>query len=119
MDTINKLSRVFGIDSARESVAVLVIRLLLKHGINVNSTNDDGRSALHFVAIYGRGSKTAGKVTDLLLSAGASYTIKDEDGKTPLELAVKHRSWTVFKRMQQNSAGNDAASGIKLTVKKR
>jgi ankyrin repeat protein len=67
-----------------------VIQLLLGHGVDVNSTDPGGRTALHFAAFYGHKS-----TTKLLLSTPeVDIATCDNEGATPLCGAARgnHRS---------------------------
>lgn len=59
--------------------------LVADRKVNVNATNDDGRSALSFAALAGNDD-----VVDYLLKNGADINHQDNPGNTPLMLAVKY-----------------------------
>ena len=59
------------------------IQLLLTAGIQVDSVDEDGNSAIHLAAESGQTG-----VIDTLLSAGADKNLKDKNGNTPLIRAV-------------------------------
>ena len=83
------------------------LRLLLDHEVNVNASDAQGKTALHHVAEapswYGRSARrgpafqpglpfeggAAEAAMRLLLKHGAKVYLPDEDGNTPLHLAVK------------------------------
>lgn len=58
-----------------------VAELLLKHQVNPDIINANGQSCLHLACQSGKN-----KFIDLLLDYGASISIKDSLGKTPLDL---------------------------------
>lgn len=59
--------------------------LVADRKVNVNATNDDGRSALSFAALAGNDD-----IADYLLENGADINHQDNPGNTPLMLAVKY-----------------------------
>lgn len=72
------------VDAVRRSDAAAV-RALLDAGVDVNATQDDGATALHW-AVYLDDAATAA----LLLSAGANVNVSNEYGVTPLGLASRN-----------------------------
>lgn len=62
---------------------VSVVRGLLRYGDNVNATDDDGNTPLHYAASQGRE-----EIFSILLSKGAHVDAKNEFESTPLEEAV-------------------------------
>ena len=72
--------------------------LLLDTGLDVNAQDEDGRTALHEIAIWG--------YTDLaqqLLDAGAAVHAMDFYGETPLSLAEAHDQQETFALLQRVS----------------
>ena len=55
------------------------VRLLLKHGADVNARNTNGFTPLHLAS--------AANIIRLLLKAGANPHIKNNRGKTPIQVA--------------------------------
>jgi ankyrin repeat protein len=60
------------------------ISLLLDAGVDIHEVDSRGRSALHY-AVKGWESLWA---TEMLLKNGANVDVRDEDGRTPLHMAV-------------------------------
>jgi ankyrin repeat protein len=71
-------------DQGSDEEAVEAIRFLLKLGLDIQGTNDNGDTALH-AAISGRGSET---IIAFLVSQGADPEAKNKRGQTPLSLAA-------------------------------
>lgn len=63
---------------------VEVIRMLLSHGLDVNSENIQGRTPLHYAAV----SRGALPRVRELLQYGANVNVVDHEGETPLHSAV-------------------------------
>eukprot|EP01043_Picozoa_sp_COSAG02_P039918 COSAG02_NODE_3189_length_7205_cov_21.754011_1_plen_993_part_00 len=70
------------------SCMVLTVEKLLAAGANVNTADNDGKTALHFAA-----QRLEDAVVNKLLVAGAEANIADKDGQTPLYLATKASSY--------------------------
>ena len=70
---------------------------LLQANANVHAvTNNDGSTALHVAAWYGRA-----RVADLLLQANASTTAVTKDGNTPVQLAERNGHGELAERLRQ------------------
>jgi len=66
-----------------EADAVEAIQLCLDAGVDVNAANGQGQTALHAAALKGYD-----KVVQFLADRGANLTVKDKQGKTPLDAAL-------------------------------
>lgn len=65
-------------------------RLLLRAGADVNAADEDGDTALHWLAMHRNISACR-----LLLSAGADAAIRNHEGQTP---ADKAKHWDDYKQ---------------------
>ena len=61
-----------------------MIELFIKHKADVNFRTKSGMNSLHIAAIW----NTDGKITALLLAAGADPNVLNNESKTPLDVAV-------------------------------
>lgn len=82
-----------------EGDAIDTVKLLLDRGVDINSFNDAGQTALHAVAMRGRGGQEEGPNTveslDLirfLVSRGARLDVTDKAGRTPKAMAELTRN---------------------------
>jgi ankyrin repeat protein len=57
------------------------VKYQLKHGANVNSQDNNGKTALHEASIMGWTD-----IIETLINAGANVNLKDNEGKIPLPL---------------------------------
>lgn len=73
-----------------------VVKVLLQHGATVNDKEkNEGWTALHWAAARGHD-----KVVTLLLSHGADYTLRTQDGLTPLMLAMRESNDKVVQALE-------------------
>jgi ankyrin repeat protein len=79
------------------------IRTLLKSRVDVNATQGDGATALHWAVHY---SDLA--TIDLLLHAGARVNVANDLGVTPLYLACTNRNSTVVEKLLSAEADPNA-----------
>lgn len=77
-------SRVTPLHSAAAGRSVEVVRLLLRHPVDVNARQHGGWTALHEAALLGDAD-----MVRLLLGRGAATQVASDDGKLPLELALE------------------------------
>ena len=79
-----------------------VIKLFLKHGVNINGKNKDGETPLHIMAQH----RANYDCLELLIAEGANPDAQDNDGCTPLMDAVKHPQAMMWKDLIRNLAEN-------------
>ena len=70
--------------------------LLLQANANVHAVDNDGQTALHYGAGYGRA-----RVADVLLQANASTTAVDKTGRTPVQYAERSGNGELAERLRQ------------------
>jgi len=80
------------------------VRSLLKQGVNVNATEADGTTALHW-ASYRDDLESA----DLLLRAGADVNARNDLGATPLWAASQNGSEPMVRRLLEAGANPNAS----------
>ena len=82
------------------------VRALLKQrsGIDVNATQGDGATALHWAA-----HRDDLPIADLLIRAGARANVANDVGTTPLHLACTNRSAAMVERLLAAGANPNAA----------
>ncbi|KAJ4416169.1 hypothetical protein N0V82_006929 [Gnomoniopsis sp. IMI 355080] len=71
-----------------------VVENLLSLGVRPNSKDVNGRTALHYAALTGH--ETNYHICELLIKYGASISIEDDVGSTPLDLAAFQGSRAVL-----------------------
>jgi uncharacterized protein len=81
------------------------VRTLLKQRVNVNATQGDGATALHWAAHLDDVT-----IADLLLRSGARASVVNENGFTPLHLACINRSAAMVQRLLSGGADPNASS---------
>src|SRR5438128_1011862 len=79
------------------------VRALLKQRIDVNATQGDGATPLHWAA-----HRDDLVIADLLLRAGARANVADDVGTTPLHVACTNRSGTMVERLLSADANANA-----------
>ena len=88
---------------------ISVVLLLLESGIDIETKDEDGSSALHLACLEGHF-----EIARILLGAGANPNAKDNIGDTPLVLASLHgHGWIVQILLEY---GADASSGNPLSL---
>ena len=76
---------------------VEAVRVLLNHGAEVNAQeNGEAWTALHWATARGHADVVA-----LLLSHGADYSLRTQDGMTPLMLAMKEGHEKIVRALEQ------------------
>jgi len=70
------------------------VRALLKQRVDVNATQGDGATALHWAA-----QRDDVAIADLLIRAAARANVADDLGATPLHVACTNRSGSMVERL--------------------
>src|SRR4029077_4895737 len=79
------------------------VRALLKQRVDVNATQGDGATALHWAA-----HRDDLAIADLLLRAGARANAADDLGATPLHVACTNRSGSMVEHLLKADANANA-----------
>ncbi|HBL98242.1 TPA: hypothetical protein DDZ86_01195 [Candidatus Dependentiae bacterium] len=72
-------------DAATENWSASVVKYLIEHDLNIDQVNVAYQSSLHIAAREGNYG-----IVKCLVEAGASISLKDENNKTPRDLAVEN-----------------------------
>jgi len=81
------------------------VRALIKQRVDVNASQGDGATALHWAAHVDDLT-----IADLLIRAGAKASVANENGFTPLHLACTNRNGAMVERLLSAGADANAAS---------
>jgi ankyrin repeat protein len=73
-------------DRGAEPDAIEVMKMCLAHGADVNAANDAGDTAVHGAAVRG-----ADSLITFLVEHGAKVDLKNRQGRTPLDIAVRRQ----------------------------
>lgn len=79
-----------------ESIRSLLIETLIEHGASVDTVNSFGEGILHYAVRFGRAD-----LVNLILSSGSRLNIKGKDGKTPYELAIQYKYFSIAKHLKK------------------
>jgi len=86
-----------------------VLNLLLKAGADVNLRDSDGNTALHNAAITARKD-----LVKLLVDNHASRTMRNREGKTPLQLAYEHEGgFEIIPMLQPDAVSGEIADAAR------
>jgi ankyrin repeat protein len=80
------------------------MEILVAKGANVNTSNNDGYTPLHWLAGIGRLATGCREVVDFLVSNGADVNATDKDNKTPLRVAEECQNNEVAEALRANGA---------------
>jgi ankyrin repeat protein len=87
-----------------------IMQLLLDHGANPNARNTNGSTPLHqsswseYLAWYYDATHGTVEVTRLLLKYGAIIDSEDNEGRTPLQLALEHDRQEIAACLREHGA---------------
>ncbi|KGE12516.1 ankyrin repeat domain-containing protein [Sphingobacterium deserti] len=105
----NFLHKIIQEYNIKESLGLQYLEFLIEQGLDVNTENIVGQTALHFAI-----DKNKKQYTELLLQNGADPNQQDNDGKTPFYIAVVHQ---VCKPEMYNSIKQYAPADFNITEK--
>lgn len=94
-----------------ESVAHAIVKILLKYGVNPNTLNYKGFTALQYAIMYDKP-----KIAKMLIQAGANINAQTlTDGRTALHFAIQSRSPTILQALLQAGAHLNVKDHLGLT----
>ncbi|WP_298420172.1 ankyrin repeat domain-containing protein [uncultured Kordia sp.] len=68
-----------------------IIDILLKHNVDVNKTDENGTTALHYATLFNNTS-----IAEKLINSGAKANKKDGSGKTALDYAINYNNQKII-----------------------
>ena len=77
--------------------AGIVYLLVKEFNADVNATDDDQQTPLHYASSVGHG-----EVVEILCSAGSKVDVRDGDGYTPEQVAFDHSVKDIFDKLKSN-----------------
>lgn len=89
---------------ATKVVSPKLISFLIDKGLSVHATDNNGRTPLLQLAIYGKGKPQQAKALSLLLKAGAKIEQAGRDKKTSLHLAIEDKNVALVKLLLKAGA---------------
>ena len=93
-----------------------IVKMILRHGVDIDTGDDLGNTPLHYAAQYGQV-----KMAGILIEEGASQSIKNDAQETPLAVALKHMHHEIIALLTPHQASVDYitdADGISTYVGK-
>lgn len=87
-----------------------IIKFLVSHGININSKDSAGKTALHYAT-----EKNNKEIVEFLISQGANVLVKDKNGSTLLHSAAMGNCKEITELLISKGAIVDATSVVKET----
>lgn len=94
---------------AAYTAQLLTVKALLQKGANPNAQNMFGKTALHDVADASNSAEGA-QIAQLLLDAHADVSLKNNQGETPLDLALKKGNANIADVLLRDRNGQPKAS---------
>ncbi|ELU16929.1 hypothetical protein CAPTEDRAFT_26798, partial [Capitella teleta] len=82
-----------------------VVKSMLKKAVNANTMDAKGNTPLHYVMM--NDTKQRNAVVDVLLEYGANAELENEDGDSPLTIAISMDNSYAVKRFLEQKYGNE------------
>lgn len=92
-----------GVYNEKDRALVGYLRTL---GVDINAQNSKGETPLHMTALINTPTEACLLCVKELIAQGADIHIKDENGRTPYELAKHKENWRVVGILSQYEAGS-------------
>lgn len=86
-------------------VAMEIVNMLLKNGVEINAQNEEGRTALMYAV--SEGSK---ELTEILIKNGANVNLKDINGDTALIIAIGNENEEISELLIKSGANTNDKS---------
>ncbi len=83
-------------------VAIEIVNMLLKNGVEINAQNEEGRTALMYAV--SEGSK---ELTEILIKNGANVNLKDINGDTALIIAIGNENEEISELLIKSGANTN------------
>ena len=106
----------------KENRDIKFIELLLQHGCSIEDRGNNGNTVLHTALLTSYPTtepNTIDEVIEFLLEKGARSDIKDDYGRTVLELAISSCSMEVFRRLLQSCPDMDTRTRCLWKIERR
>ena len=84
-------------DNAIESLPMTMVKMLIKHGADVHTTNESGKNALHIAL---GAEKPDVQVVKFLLDSGLDINAKDSSGQTPFHCFCKVSGYSRYSKTE-------------------
>ncbi len=90
-----------------EKDVLKIMQILLNYGAKVNTIDtSSGNAPIHNASAY-----HSVKVVEELIQAGAEINVKNKEGETPLDMAIKWKNTEVIKFLQEHGAISGSVKG--------
>ena len=85
-------------DNATDSLPMTMVKMLIKHGADVHTTNESGENALHMAL---GAEKPDVQLVEFLLDSGVDINAKDSSGRTPFHCLCKVSGYSRYSKTEK------------------